>query len=166
MRSGESRPPDPPVDEQAGDELPPARGLRIKGLTVTRRAAILVVVVIVLALSYASTLRVYVSQQHELAVAQQEIRDRTAQVSQLQGQLDRWDDPAYVKAQARERLGWVMPGEVGYRVVDEDGEPVGGGVAIESQNQLPTGEQAATWWERLWGSVQAADAPQRKVTIK
>jgi len=140
--------------------------LRIRGLAVTRRAIALVLVFVVLALSYASTLRVYVDQQHQIAVSQQEIRDRTAQIDDLEGQLARWDDPAYVKAQARERLGWVMPGETGYRVVDENGAPVGGGVVIESQKSLPPGEYPQMWWNRLWGSVQAADAPQRKATLK
>jgi len=154
------------VDETPTLRTGQLRAVHIWGLAVTRRAVALVLVLVVLALSYASALRVYVDQQHQIAVSEQEIRDQTAQIDDIEGQLARWDDPAYVKAQARERLGWVMPGETGYLVVDENGDPVGGGVVIESQKTLPPGEYPQMWWNRLWGSVQAADAPQRKAVLK
>jgi hypothetical protein len=121
-----------------------------------------VLVLVVLALSYANTLRIYVSQQHELAVAEQQIRERSAKIADLEEELNRWNDPEYVKIQARDRLGWVMPGETGFRVVDENGDPVGGGVAVES-SQNPDGEYGPAWWSRMLGSIQVADAPQRKV---
>jgi len=122
-------------------------------------------VVVVLAISFVGSLRIYLSQQHDLAVAEQQIRERSAQIADLETELARWDDPDYVKAQARQRLGWVMPGETGYRVVGPDGKPLGGGVVIESEQRLPSGEHDPVWWDRLWGSVQTADAPTRKVTV-
>ncbi|MEA4943475.1 MAG: septum formation initiator family protein [Propionicimonas sp.] len=143
--------------------LPPLRRL---GAQMTGRALVVVVVVVMLALSYASSLRIYLDQQHELAVAEQEVRERSAQINDLEDQLARWDDPAYVKAQARDRLGWVMPGEIGYRVVDEEGKPIGGGVVIDAEQQLPADEQESVWSDRLWGSIRAADAPARKVTTR
>jgi cell division protein FtsB len=135
-----------------------------RGLHLTRRALVMVVVVVTLAISFGTSLRVYLTQQHDLAVAEQEIRERSAQIADLQSELDRWNDPDYVKAQARERLGWVMPGETGYRVVGEDGKPLGGGVVISSEQTLAAGEHDPVWWDRLWGSVQTADAPTRKVS--
>ena len=120
---------------------------------------------VVLAISFGQSLRIYLSQQHELAVAQQQIRDRSAQIADLEAELSRWSDPEYVKAQARDRLGWVMPGETGYRVVGADGKPIGGGVVIESEQALPAGEHDPVWWDRLWGSVRTADAPTRQVVV-
>jgi cell division protein FtsB len=136
----------------------------LRGLRVTRRAMVLGLVLVVLALSYGGSLQIYLGQQHDLAVAEQQIRDRTAQVADLETELDRWDDPDYVRAQARARLGWVMPGETGYRVVGADGEPIGGGVTLESERGLAEGERAPVWWDRLLGSIETADAPARKVT--
>ncbi len=133
-----------------------------RGLNVTRRAVALAVVLIVLVISFGSTTQIYLRQQQDLAVAKQEIRDRQAQVSDLEAELARWDDPAYVKAQARDRLGWVMPGETGYRVVGDDGKPLGGGVALESQRS-ETDEGAQYWWQRLSGSMATADSPVRQV---
>jgi hypothetical protein len=34
--------------------------------------------------------------------------------------LKRWDDPAYVRAQARNRLYYVMPGEISFLVMDAE----------------------------------------------
>ncbi len=153
----------PPAGRGSGSF--PLPNLR-RGLGMTRRAFALIVVLVVLALSYATSLRIYLSQQHDLAVAEQQIRDRTAQIENLQAELARWDDPAYVRTQARERFGWVMPGEVGYRVIGPDGNPLGGGAIIDSEERLPAGEHDPMWWDRLWGSVATADAPARKVTTR
>lgn len=152
-----------PVEQPDG----PPRGLPIwrRGLHLTRRALVMLVVLVVLVISFGGSLRIYLSQQHDLAVAEQQIRERSAQIAELETELARWNDPDYVRAQARERLGWVMPGETGYRVVGPDGKPLGGGVVIESEQVLPAGEHEPVWWDRLWGSVQTADAPARKVVV-
>lgn len=162
LRAPVADPTPPPPRRRTSFQLPTLR----RGLGMTRRALALIVVLVVLALSYASSLRIYLGQQHELAVAEQQIRERSAQIAGLESELARWDDPAFVKAQARDRLGWVMPGEVGYRVIGPDGEPLGGGVTIESQERLPAGEHDPMWWDRLWGSIETADAPVRKVTTR
>ena len=109
----------------------------------------MVVVVVALALSFGTSLRVYLTQEHDLAVAEQQISERSAEIAELESELARWEDPDYVKAQARERLGWVMPGEIGYRVVGEDGEPIGGGAVIESEQTLAAGEHEPVWWDRM-----------------
>lgn len=137
-----------------------------RGLHLTRRALVLGLVLVLLAISFANSLRIYLTQQHDLAVAEQEVRDRSSQIADLQTELARWDDSDYVKAQARDRLGWVMPGETGYRVIGADGQPLGGGVTIESEQKLPAGEHEPVWWDRMWGSIQAADAPARKVVSR
>ena len=78
-----------------------------------------------LIVSYAQSLRVWFDQHQQVTALQQEIRDREKRVDELNDETHRWDDDAFVKAQARQRLGWVMPGEVGYRVIGADGKPLG-----------------------------------------
>lgn len=134
-----------------------------RGLKFTRRALVLALVLVVLAISYAGSLRIYFGQAHDLAVAEQEIRDRQAQIADLQAELARWDDPAYVKAQARERLGWVLPGETGYRVVDDNGKPLGGGVVLGTGTGVDPDAANQHWWDRMLGSVATADHPVRKL---
>ncbi|MFZ2164738.1 MAG: septum formation initiator family protein [Propionibacteriaceae bacterium] len=129
------------------------------GLALTRRALILLAVLVVLALAYANSLRIYLDQQRQLALTQQQINERTAEIANLNDEIARWQDPEYVKAQARDRFGWVMPGEIGYRVLGPDGKPIGTGVSIDSTRTLPTNEYPTQWWNRMAGSIAAADAP-------
>ncbi len=133
------------------------------GIRFTRRAVALGILVIALLISFGGTLQVYFAQQRDLAVAEQQIRDRQAQIGALETELARWNDPAYVKAQARERLGWVMPGETGYRVVDDQGNPLGGGVVLQPGHGVVAGEGHRYWWQKLSGSIQTADSPRRQV---
>src|SRR4029453_4449433 len=87
-----------------------------RGSSVTARAIALAVVVVILTISYATSLRIYLAQAHEIAATKAEIAERQQRIRELQGELARWDDEAYVRTQARERLGWVVPGETGYTV--------------------------------------------------
>lgn len=130
-----------------------------EGLTATRRIIAVLVVAAILVFSYASSLRVWVAQERQLAETRSQIAARTQHIEDLQAELRRWQDAAYVKAQARVRLGWVMPGETGYRVVDADGQPLGGGAQIDREGALPSDEHRRTWWEQMWGSVRTADDP-------
>lgn len=125
-------------------------------MQITQRAVALLVVVGLLVLSYVGTLRIYLDQQSEMATASRQIAERQATIARLEDELSRWNDPSYIRTQARERLGWVMPGEVGYRVIGSDGAVVSGEVGSISGNNDPV-KQA--WYERIWSSVQAADQP-------
>ena len=132
---------------------------RVSRLGVTRRALVLFTVLAVLALSYVTSLRVYLIQQRDLATAQQQIAERSARVAELSSDLERWRDPAYVKAQARARLGWVVPGEVGYRVIGRDGTVLSGDAEIGTIGTHTSSDFDPRWWDRLGGSIAAADAP-------
>ncbi|MFX4273549.1 FtsB family cell division protein [Propionibacteriaceae bacterium Y1685] len=147
-----------PAAAEVGSEQQRAAVLRRSG--VTTRAIALGVVMLLLIISYASSLRVFFDQQRQLAEADQEIAVRQSRIDDLTAELERWKDPMYVKAQARERLGWAMPGETGYRVVGPDGKPIVPGAEIEGGEQAPTLEDDSAWYERLNGSVEAADAPR------
>jgi cell division protein FtsB len=124
----------------------------------TARAIALSVVLLILTMSYATSLRIYFSQAHEISATKAEIAERQQRILQLQGELARWDDEGYVRSQARERLGWVVPGETGFTVVDEEGRPLGGGAEIKAESAADEPAQNS-WWSKLWGSVEAADRP-------
>jgi hypothetical protein len=115
-------------------------------------------VLLILVISYASSLRIYVEQAQEIAATRTEIAQRSQRIAELEAEKTRWDDPAYVAAQARERLGWVVPGEIGYVVVDPTGKPLGGGARIDGGGTPPP-TPAMPWWTKLWNSVETADRP-------
>ena len=126
------------------------------GTKVTARAAILLVVAVMLIASYTASLHAWWQQRAEIVALEAKNRATKAQIADLEDQQKRWDDPAYVRQQARERFGWVMPGEVGYRVIGADGE-IKGDV---SQLEEPTTKVQGPWVERLWGSVVEAGRDQ------
>jgi hypothetical protein len=117
------------------------------------------VVLLILTISYASSLRIYFAQAHDIAATKAEIVERQQRILTLQGELANWQDESYIRTQARERLGWVVPGEVGYKVVDADGKPLGGGAEISAETTDPVKPPEDAWWAKLWGSVAAADQP-------
>lgn len=131
---------------------------RGRGLAITRRAVAVLVVLFVLLFSYLNSLRVYFRQQQAIAATQVEIAEREQAIADLEDQKARWSDPNYVKAQARSRLGWVMPGEIGYKVIGPDGKPLGAGTELDNQTDLPSDEHRV-WWERMIGSIKTADDP-------
>ncbi len=117
----------------------------------------MLVVVAILVLSYASTLRVYLNQRHQIAEHEASIAQHQQQINDLQQNIDRWNDDSYVKTQAQARLGWVMPGEVGYKVIGPDGKVIGAAGGLDTPAAKVAGEHSTTWWERLERSVAAAD---------
>jgi cell division protein FtsB len=114
------------------------------GLSSTRRAAVLALVVCALALTVAVPLRNYVAQRQELAAVTKQQQALSAEVDELSKERARLSDPAEVAAQARTRLGYVMPGEVPYVVQLPSGPGQGG---------LGEGGDGTPWYHQLWREV-------------
>ncbi|MEN8706697.1 MAG: septum formation initiator family protein [Nocardioides marinisabuli] len=125
----------------------------------TGRAAVLVLVVAVLAVSYASSARAYLQQRGELDALRADIAEKEASISDLEREMRRWEDPAYVTQEARE-LGYVMPGETSYVVLDEDGEPLEPAAELADPDEVGP-EVEPAFWEDAWASVLLAGNPPR-----
>ncbi|WP_203338689.1 FtsB family cell division protein [Nocardioides limicola] len=134
--------------------VPPTRP--DNGSRFTGRAAILIGVVVVLAVSYASSMRAYLEQRAHIDEIKAEIADRRASIEELQREKRRWSDEAFVRAQARERFGYLMPGETSYQVIDVDGTPLN---PSETLPEREVAEPPTAWWQVAWESVEIADDP-------
>jgi Septum formation initiator len=64
-------------------------------------------------------------------------------------------DPAYIEAQARIRLQYALPGDTVYQVV-QPGTKSSLDAPLPKDTTVST-VNGATWNQRLWGSVEAAD---------
>lgn len=119
-----------------------------------RTAVILLVVALSIAV-VAPSVRAYVDQQAVLADLRDEAAVAQAEVDGLNADVDRWEDRAFIVAQARERLGYVFPGETPYRVVDGEAVdgPADGSPAAEREPAVVAG---SPWYDTLWDSVVAA----------
>jgi len=104
-----------------------------------------------LALAYAYPIRVYLEQRADiarLAAAQDQQQKR---INALAEERKKWDDPEYVKTQARKRLLWVLPDETAYLVVDPGVPPDRGGT------QKPATKPDSSWYGKLDASIRSAN---------
>ena len=104
-----------------------------------------------------TSLRAYLSQQAQYDAVVAKIKEASDTSTALENELAQWKDDTYVRAQVRERLGYVMPGDTSYVVVGAD-----------SVEQSDTGEGAAQgsqdvpWYQTLKESSQAAGQSEDK----
>ena len=63
----------------------------------------------------------YLDQRREIVEMEESIAQAEAAVEEMQAERDRWQDPVYIRSQARDRLYYVLPGEVSYLVMDSEG---------------------------------------------
>jgi cell division protein FtsB len=122
------------------------------GLT-ARRAAILAAVVCVLTLTIAGPVRTYFAQRTEMKQLSASEAALRKQISDLEQQKVKLADPAYVAAQARERLGFVMPGEIPYQVQ----LPPNAALPAEPGSQPAASASNDPWYTSLWHTI--ADSP-------
>src|SRR6201998_2620914 len=139
--------------KQAIAESAEQRSEQRLGLT-ARRAAILAAVVCVLTLTIAGPVRTYFAQRTEmkqLAASEAALR---AQIQNLEQQKAKLADPVFIAAQARERLGFVMPGDTPYQV-----QLPPGAVAPTDQPGSSAAKPSSNgpWYTSLWRTI--ADTP-------
>ncbi|MGB2556181.1 MULTISPECIES: FtsB family cell division protein [Cellulosimicrobium] len=130
---------------------------------VTVRTLVLSVVVLLAAVLLLPTLRAYVNQTGELRELRAGLEQAQAEHTELEAELARWDDQAYVEREARDRLNFVMPGERPWRVLDpetvvDDTDPQTGRTITDGP--VRGYEEGTPWYEAIWESVQVAGGPR------
>jgi cell division protein FtsB len=124
----------------------------------TGRAAVLVLVVAVLVVSFASSLKAYLQQRDHIDTVRAQIAQRAQAIEELETEKERWEDPAYVEQQARERFGYVMPGETSYVALDAHGNRIQPESRLTAPDEVGP-KQPKAWWEDAWASVELAGDP-------
>lgn len=121
------------------------------------RALALFVVCLIAFAIVAPTLRYAVSQQEELRAVTSNVEEAQARTDDLERRLELWQDPEYVRAQARDRLGYVMPGETAYVVVDPEIATGEQSAAEREAAERQAQHAAATpWYMRAWETMEIA----------
>jgi cell division protein FtsB len=126
------------------------------GNRLTGRATALFVVLAMLAVAYTWPVKEYLRQHGELARLRAASAATQARVDALEAQKKRWADPAFVQAQARERLHFVLPGETAFVVLQPDHPALPQTLPKQTAQVLPA------WYTELWDSVRGADQPTRR----
>jgi cell division protein FtsB len=118
----------------------------------TGRATVLIIVFVALALGYTYPLRVYLAQESQIAQLEADQAAQRTAINAKSQELQKWKDPEYLRAQAREKLFYVRPGEIPLLVLNDPA-----GAAQEAGKNTPAAAPDR-WYDTLWSSVQAADA--------
>lgn len=111
-----ARKPEPrvPVTVSQGKLL--AKSLRLNSTWVS-----VIAVVVIGSFLISPDVEAFLNQRRQIAEMEESIRLAQEQVEQMQVERDRWQDPVYIRSQARDRLYYVLPGEVSYLVMDSSG---------------------------------------------
>ena len=124
-----------------------------EGGNLTGRALILAAVIALLVLALSVPVRNWLAQRAEVTALRADIAASSQRIGELQTELARWSDPAFVSTEARRRLHFVLPGEIGYVTISRDGRPAEA-VLSEAAAQAPRG-----WHSLVWESIERADGP-------
>jgi len=123
--------------------------LRISGFSVLLAGLIIGAIVIL-----APSLRTFIEQRQQINDLQAQVNAQKHEVSTLTDERARWNDASYVRAQSRERLFYVLPGEISYLVIND----VAAGSATPTQAPISTDIQTTKvdWLKQLYLSTMVA----------
>jgi cell division protein FtsB len=118
----------------------------------TGRATILIAVFVALALAYTYPLRVYLEQETQIADLERAKVAQEADIAATAKELAKWNDPEYLRIQARDTYFYVRPGETPLLVYYDER-----GAARDAEKETPAAAPDR-WYDTLWSSVEAANA--------
>lgn len=140
-----------PIKRQVAESVEQRSDQRL-GFT-ARRAAVLAAVVCVLTLTIAGPVRTYFAQRTEMEQLSASEAALRRQIDDLEQKKVKLGDPAYIAAQARERLGFVMPGDTPFQVQ----LPSTAAVSPQPGAETAKPDHSDPWYTALWHTI--ADAP-------
>ena len=94
--------------------------MRITGRLNSYTLALLAVILIGV-FTLAPSVQIWYEQRQKIADYQTQVEQAKQNLEGMQQERLRWDDEVYIRAQARDRLYFVMPGEVSFLVMDAEG---------------------------------------------
>lgn len=125
------------------------RQLRFGRRRTSNRVLALTAIFFVLALTIAPPVKHYFTQRAQISALKAQLSADNSALQKAREELTLWQDPEYVKSQARERLHFVLPGERQYIVIE--GEATG---TQESTTKIASSlADGQPWYSRLIASI-------------
>jgi len=116
------------------------------------RVLAFIVIIFILTLAIAPPVKHYFTQRAQINSFESQLSADNVALQKAREELLRWQDPEYIKSQARERLHFVLPGERQYIVVDGSTTPTQENTT-EIASALTDGQP---WYARLIASISEA----------
>jgi cell division protein FtsB len=149
-----------------------ARRELVGKLNLSGQALVLIAIGILAVVTLAPRVQIWYEQRVTAADLAHQNEETRKNLIQMKEDLKRWDDPVYIRAQARNRLFYVMPGEISFTVMDADkvnsGDRSGtvGAALAASRNTTSLSKKVSTtksnWTENLVETVVRAGLEQPK----
>jgi cell division protein FtsB len=125
------------------------RQLRFGRRRTSNRVLALSAIFFILALTIAPPVKHYFTQRAQISALKAQLSADNSALQKAREELTLWQDPEYIKSQARERLHFVLPGERQYIVTDgQTNTSQNGSTKIASS--LADGQP---WYSRLIASI-------------
>ena len=115
----------------------------------SNRVLALSAIFFLLALTIAPPVKHYFTQRAQISALKAELSADNTALEKAREELLLWQDPEYIKSQARERLHFVLPGERQYIVTDGENNPQQNGTT-KIASSLADGQP---WYARLIASI-------------
>ena len=125
------------------------RQLRFGRRRTSNRVLALSAILFFLALTIAPPVKHYFTQRAQISALKSQLSADQSALQKARQELLLWQDPEYIKAQARERLHFVLPGERQYIVVDDSSSNNSNGTT-KVASSLTDGQP---WYSRLIASI-------------
>ncbi len=127
------------------------------------RNAVILIIIVLGVLTVAPNVQTYFSYRQQIADMKTQVEEAKKNLADMAVERKRWDDPVYVRSQARQRLYYVLPGEVSYLVMDagsvntSDKSGTVGAMLAERRNTAVISSSIRTtsenWVDDIVGSV-------------
>jgi cell division protein FtsB len=125
------------------------RQLRFGRRRTSNRVLALSVIFFILALTIAPPVKHYFTQRAQISALKSQLSANNTALQKAREELTLWQDPEYVKSQARERLHFVLPGERQY-IVTEGENDLTQNSSTKIASSLADGQP---WYSRLIASI-------------
>jgi len=153
-RGGSTRPPKARPKAGAGGAAATDRAGWLSGIRFSGFSLIMMGVLVLAVVVLAPTIAAFAHQRQQIAELRAAVSAQEEEVQRLRDERERWNDETFITTQARERLYYVMPGEVSYLVIDDRTEAAKADATAEVSAEVT--ESKGDWMRTLLDSVMTA----------
>ncbi|MEY3168393.1 MAG: FtsB family cell division protein [Candidatus Nanopelagicaceae bacterium] len=118
---------------------------------ISTRLLILFIVLFAIAVTLAPPTQHYFAQRAQISALEASVASNRAKLLEARAELERWNDPDYVRSQARTRLHFVLPGERQYIILGAGNE-----ASSTTEGAAPINEDfplGVPWYSRIISSI-------------
>lgn len=130
------------------------RGIRFSGFSLVMMGILVLAVVIL-----APSLHSYAAQQQQIDQLRASVKEAQGTVDDARAQRERWNDRTYVITQARERLSYVLPGDISFLVINDLPHTAPAATTAPVSKQIQEDDQV-DWLHSMFASIMTAGLGQ------